>query len=79
MRAVSAIHATMTFVYALLRSPPSAASGYFSWNSSGPMTPWISERSRSGLKLAIVAQKRAISSFISAPYSRRKSRSSVTS
>ena len=37
--------------------------------------PWISHRSRSGLKCAIEAQNRVISSIISAPWSRRKSRS----
>ena len=57
----------MTLVYALFRSPPPAASGYLSWNSSGPITPWISYRSRSGLNWAIDAQNRVISSIISAP------------
>jgi hypothetical protein len=40
--AISHSHATMTLVYALLRRPPCGASGYLSWNSSGPITPWIS-------------------------------------
>jgi hypothetical protein len=65
--AVAQIQATITFVYALFGSPASLAPGSRSWNSSGPITPWISHRSRSGLWRAIDDQKRAISSMISAP------------
>src|SRR5256884_465903 len=44
--ATSEIQATITLVYALLRSPGSSESGSFSWNSFGPMPPWIAQRGR---------------------------------